>query len=119
MTHAVIQMSGSDISVDSFSAKPKTFWRASSQYCRVDEEPDSEKGIHGRLIVNEPDAWLINLADNTAKHVLDRGPTFNCKLPIFAMDEEMAKSKICELEIGQELDFFHANAEQATPFDAG
>jgi len=109
MTHAVIQMSGSEISVDSFSAKPKIFWRASSQYCRVDEEPDSEKGIHGRLIVNEPDAWLINLADNTAKHVLDRGPTFNCKLPIFAMDEEMAKSKIGKLEIGRELDFFHAN----------
>jgi len=37
------------------------------------------------------------LADNTAKHVLDRGPTFNCKLPIFAMDEEMAKSKIGKL----------------------
>ena len=109
MTHAVVQMSGTDISADSFSAKPKIFWRASNQYCRVDEEPDPEKGIHGRLIVNEPDAWLINLADNTAKHVLDRGPTFNCKLPIFAMDEEMAKSKIGELEIGRELDFFHAN----------
>src|SRR5437879_2343436 len=52
MTHAVVQMSGTDISADSFSAKPKIFWRASNQYCRVDEEPDPEKGIHGRLIVN-------------------------------------------------------------------
>jgi hypothetical protein len=52
---------------------------------------------------------MVNLADNTARHVLDSGPTFNCKLPIFAMSEEMAKSKIGELEIGRELDFFRAN----------
>ena len=109
MIHAIVQMSGTDISTDSFFAKPKIFWRASNQYCRVDEEPDPKNGIHGRLIMNEPDAWLINSADNTAKHVLDRGPTFNCKLPIFAMDEQMATSKIGELEIGRELDFFHAN----------
>ena len=109
MTHAIVQMSGTDIAADSFFSKPKIFWRASNQYCRIDEEPDPEKGIHGRLIVNEPDAWLVNLADNTAKHVLDTGPTFNCKLPIFALDEEMVKSKVGELEIGRELDFFHAN----------
>lgn len=59
--------------------------------------------------MNEPDAWLINLADNSAKHVLDTGPTFNCRLPIFAMDREMAKSKIGELEIGHEIEFFQAN----------
>ena len=109
MTHAIVQMSGTDISADSFSAKPKVFWRASNQYCRVDEEPDRQKGIHGRMVISEPDAWLINLLDKTAKHLLDRGPTFNCRLPIFAMDEEMLKSKIGELEIGRELDFFHAN----------
>ena len=109
MTHAIIQMNGDDIPSDSFGAKPKTFWRASNQYCRVDEEPDPDKGIHGRMIINEPDAWLINLEDNTAKHLLDRGPTFNCRLPIFAMDKSMAKSKIGELEVGRELEFFNAN----------
>jgi hypothetical protein len=109
MTHVIIKMSGTDISADSFSAKPKTFWRASTQYCRVDEEPDPENGIHGRVVINEPDSWLVNLSDNTAKHMLDPGPTFNCKLPIFAMGREMAKSKIGELEVGRELDFFQAN----------
>jgi hypothetical protein len=109
MIHATVQMSGSDIPADSFFNKPKVFWRASNQYCRVDEEPDPEKGIHGRLVMNEPDAWLINLADHTAKHLLDKGPTFNCRLPIFAMDEAMAKSKIGELEVGHELEFFDAN----------
>ncbi|MGB8013014.1 MAG: hypothetical protein WCF68_15480 [Terriglobales bacterium] len=110
MIHAIVQMSGTNISAESFAAKPKTFWRASNQYCRVDEEPDPANGIHGRLVVNEPDAWLINLADQTAKHVLDKGPTFNCKLPIFAFDAETVKSKLGELEIGRELDFFHANS---------
>lgn len=109
MIHAIVQMSGSDIPADSFFNKPKHFWRASSRYCRVDEEPDPEKGIHGRMVVNEPDAWLVNLADNTAKHVLDTGPTFNCRLPIFAMDKDMATSKIGELEIGHELEFFQVN----------
>jgi len=109
MIHAIVQMSGSDIPPDSFFNKPKVFWRASNRFCRVDEESDPERGIHGRLVVNEPDAWLINLADNTAKHVLDTGPTFNCRLPIFAMDQDMAKTKIGELEIGRELEFFQAN----------
>jgi hypothetical protein len=109
MIHAIIQMSGSDITSDSFSAKPKTFWRAANKYCRVDEEPDAANGIHGRLVVDEPDAWLINLQDNTAKHLLDHGPTFNCKLPIFAFDQEMAKSKIGSLEVGHELEFFREN----------
>ena len=49
------------------------------------------------------------MADNTAKHVLDTGPTFNCRLPIFALDPGTAKSKIGELEIGRELDYFRAN----------
>jgi hypothetical protein len=109
MIHAIVQMSGTDIPPDSFFTKPKTFWRSDSKYCRVDEEPDADKGIHGRLVVNEPDAWLINLADNTAKHVLDPGPTFHCRQPVFAMDEAMAKGKIGELEIGSELNFFHSH----------
>ncbi|HEX8817821.1 MAG TPA: hypothetical protein VF753_20195 [Terriglobales bacterium] len=109
MIHVIIRMSGTGIPEDSFPSKPKTFWRAGTQYCRVDEEPDPEKGIHGRLVINEPDAWLINLEDKTAKYMLDKGPSFNCRLPIFAMDKEMATSKIGELEVGRELDFFQAN----------
>lgn len=109
MIHAIVQMSGTDFPAESFAAKPKIFWRASSQYCRIDEEPDPPNGIQGKMVINEPDAWLINLADQTAKHLLDTGPTFNCKLPIFAYDAETATSKIGELEIGHELVFFQTN----------
>jgi len=62
------------------------------------------------MVIKEPDAWLVNLADCTAKHIVDPGPTFNCKLPIFALSAEMAKSKVGELEIGREIDFFHQNS---------
>src|ERR1019366_7562251 len=103
MSHAIVQMSVTDISTDSFFAKPKVYWRASNQYCRVDEEPDPKNAIHGRMIMNEPDIWLINLTDSMAKHVVDHGPTFYCKLPVFALDPEMTKSKIGELEFGREL----------------
>ena len=109
MIHAVVAMSGTDIAADSFFTKPKTFWRASNQYCRIDEEPDAAKGIHGKIVISEPDVWMINLADHTGRHLVDRGPTFNCKLPIFALDREMATGKIGELEIGHELEFFQAN----------
>src|SRR5438270_9138494 len=113
MTHVIVRMSGTDIPADSFAAKQKVYWRAGNRYCRVDEEPDPEKGIHGRTVINEPDAWLINLADHTAKHILDKGPTFNCRLPIFAGDPETTKSKLGELEFGRELEFFRSNgAEQ-------
>ena len=62
------------------------------------------------MVIKEPDAWLVNLADCTAKHIVDPGPTFNCKLPIFTLSAEMAKSKVGELEIGREIDFFHQNS---------
>ena len=113
MTHVVAQMSGTGIPRNSFAAKPKIYWRASNQYCRVDEEPDPEKEIHGRMIINEPDVWLVNLADNTAKHLIDPGPTFNCKLPIFASDADAIKSKLGELEFGRELAFFRVNGAKS------
>jgi len=113
MTKIIAQKTGTGIAADSFAAKPKIYWRASNQYCRVDEEPDTQNGIHGRLIVNEPDAWLVNLADNTAKHVVDLGPTFNCKLPLFATTVELANSKVGQLEFGRELEFFQSNGAKA------
>jgi hypothetical protein len=113
MTNMIVQMTGADIPAESFAAKPKVYWRASTQYCRIDEEPDPKNGIHGRVIINEPDVWLVNLADNTARHIVDPGPTFNCRLPIFATDQETAKSKLGELEFGREMEFFQANGAKS------
>jgi hypothetical protein len=109
MTHLTVTMTGTDIPADSFAAKPKTMWRAGTGYCRTDEEPDAANGIHGRIITNEPDSWMINLADHTAKHIPDSGPTYNCRMPVFAYDLASLKSKLGELEFGREVDFFEKN----------
>jgi len=109
MIHVIAQMSGTDIPTRAFAGKPKTMWRASNSYCRIDEEPDPEQGRHLRSVMNEPDAWLVDLATNRAKHMVDPGPTFNCRMPIFAFNMAMAKGKIGELEFGRELDFFQKN----------
>jgi hypothetical protein len=109
MTHVIAQMSGTDIPAGAFAGQPKTMWRASNAYCRIDEEPDPEHGLHLRIIMNEPDSWLVDLANKRAKHMLDPGPTFNCRMPIFAFDMSMVKGKIGELEYGRELEFFQKN----------
>ena len=109
MIHLIVKISGTDIPAGSFAEKPKTIWRASNSYCRSDEEPDPEQGLHLRTVMNEPDSWLVDLANNRAKHMVDPGPTFNCRMPMFAFNMEMAKGKIGELEFGHELEFFEKN----------
>jgi hypothetical protein len=99
-----------DAPAGSFAAKPKVFYRAGDRYCRVEEAPDPGQGIHGLMIINEPDWWMVNLLSKTARHGVDPGPTFNCRLVIFAngspqsLDDE--SKQIMQLEFGRELEFF-------------
>jgi hypothetical protein len=59
---------------ESFAAKPKTFYLAGEKYGRVEEQLDSEHGLHVLFITNEPDSWIVNLVNKTAQHIVDRGP---------------------------------------------
>ncbi len=111
MTKLSVRLQGAEISEDSFAAKPKPMYRAGNRYCRTEELPDPERGLHGLLIVNEPDVWMVNLLTKTAQYFLDPGPTFNCHLPIFRGEQvksaaEIMKNPLLELEFGQELGFF-------------
>ncbi|HEY1265418.1 MAG TPA: hypothetical protein VGF06_17940 [Terriglobales bacterium] len=113
MLKMVVRREAPDSPPGTFAAKPKTYYRAGTQYCRIEEEPDAPNGIHGVIITNEPDSWLVNLADKSAKHVVDEGPTFNCQLPIFVAGEEIKsaadmKKELFQLEFGKELIFFGA-----------
>ena len=84
MNRITVQLDGSEVPQNNLARKPKTIYRAGSTYCRVEEAPDPEHNIRGLLIVNEPNAWMVNLATKTAQHTVDPGPTFNCHLPIFS-----------------------------------
>ncbi len=53
-----VRLESPDVPPDSFGAKPKVRYRAGSRYCRIEEMPDPDHGIHGTMILNEPDFWI-------------------------------------------------------------
>jgi hypothetical protein len=110
MTKITVQLDGPEVPQDSFARKPKTMYRAGGTYCRAEEAADPEHNIQGLLIVNEPDAWMVNLATKTAQHTVDPGPTFHCHLPIFSgpvpnTPDDVDYAKL-GLEFGHELEYF-------------
>jgi hypothetical protein len=117
MTRIEVHLEGPLIVAGSFSAKPKVMYRAGTKYCRIEEAEDTENRIHGLLIVNEPDAWMVNLYDKSARHIVDPGPTFNCKLPIFANVDPKDEAAILypDLQFGSELKFFKKMGSTGAP----
>jgi hypothetical protein len=118
MTKVVVRLQSPDVPEGSFAAQPKTMYRAGTRYCRIEEMPDSERGIHGLVVINEPDAWLINLVTKTAQYQADPGPTFNCRLPVFADDVKSttdAGGQIKGLEFGRELTYFQGRGATSRP----
>ncbi len=99
MTKVEVVLEGPDIPAGSFPTKPRVMYRAGSRYCRIEEAPDIDNGVHGLIILNEPDYWMVNQVDKTAKHAVDPGPTFKCHLPIFPDADK-------NLEFGLELEYF-------------
>ncbi len=91
----------------SFAAQPKNYYRTGSDKLRIEEAVDAANGIHGVIVVAEPNIWMANLFDGTGKHIVDPGPTFFAKAPIFATS---LSGKLIGLEFGCEADFIAANA---------
>jgi hypothetical protein len=106
MTKIVSQMSGPRIVATNPASKPKTVYLAGTKYCRVEEEPDALNFIQNLLITNEPDFWIINLADRTGRHSVDEGPTFDVHVPIFWGFGGKPDKNFPELEYGAEAAFF-------------
>lgn len=111
MTRILARLQSRDLPQDNFAAQPKVIYRAGSRYGRTEELPDREHAIHGLMIINEPDIWLINLFARAGKHYLDHGPTFDCRMPIFIDGDDVKsagdlKNPLYELEFGQELAYF-------------
>src|SRR4029077_12554627 len=66
-----------------FAAMPKYLYRIGSGKERTEEALDAANGIHAIDVVDEPNLWMANLYDQTGKHIVDPGPTFFVKVPIF------------------------------------
>lgn len=117
MTRIEVHLEGPQVMAGSFLAKPKAMYRSGTRYCRIEEAEDMENKIHGLLIINEPDAWMANLYDKSARHIVDLGPTFNCKLPIFANvdPKDEAAMLYSDLQFGSELKFFKKMGSSGQP----
>jgi hypothetical protein len=120
MTKLTVKFESPEIPKDSFAAQPKRMFRTGSRYCRTEENPDLEQGIHGLLIINEPDIWMINRLDKTGRHMVDEGPTYNCRMPIFISGEDIKssgdlKKPLMQLEFGRELEYFRPRSAAPNP----
>jgi len=76
MTKIIYRDISTNILSNSFAAQPRALYRMGEKYNRSEEAPDPVLGIHGLIIINEPDAWMINLMDKTGTHMVDGGPTY-------------------------------------------
>jgi len=103
MIRAIYRMQNPLWEPGSFITLPKKLWRSGSRYARGEERPDVTNGVHGLLITNEPDMWMINLFDNSGKHAVDPGPTYNTICPVFG---ELKQDGLGALEFGREEAFF-------------
>jgi len=90
------------ITPDSFAAQPKTIYRLGSRYGRIEEQPDVPQGIHGLVIVNEPDMWVINLARRAGQHMVDGGPTYFFRAPLLT---DPASPFFMQMEFGCEIGY--------------
>ncbi|MES2507049.1 MAG: hypothetical protein V4599_10110 [Verrucomicrobiota bacterium] len=106
--HIVPGMSG-----DAFGAKPKVLYVAGTTYSRTEELPDPAQGIHGLIIISEPDVWMVNLLSRQGRHMVDPGPTFVVHHNIL---DRSAPEVFSSLELGKEVEFFRT--QKAAPLEA-
>jgi hypothetical protein len=112
MTKVVIRSILQDLPNDSFGRKPKTYYQAGSYYSRMEEMPDKPEKIHGLIISNQRDTWMINLYSKTGQHILDTAPTYNSYAPLLPMSGQ-DKSTLKYFQMGNEIPFLIKNkAEQ-------
>jgi hypothetical protein len=90
----------------SFPAQPKTLYRLGTRYGRVEEAPDEKQGIHGLVVVNEPDVWMVNLATKQGRHIVDTGAPYHFRAPIVGGPGD--PPAITRLESGCELVYMKA-----------
>jgi hypothetical protein len=101
-----------NIKPGSFEASVRKLWRYADSYARLEEAPNPQTGIHGLLIANAPNSYLINRYTKVARHVVDPGPTYNVVIPVFPSERE---GKLKGLQMGRELAFFQANGAAPAP----
>lgn len=108
MMKIVIRDTSPGSSDSAFVRKPKTLYRMSHTYGRIEESPGRVPGVHGLLIVAEPKIWIVNLADSTARMSIDQGPNLEFRASIARADFKNQIQPLKEFEFGTEYDFLQS-----------
>ncbi len=87
-----------------FQATSRKLWRIGFRYVRLEEAPDPVEKIHGLIIINAPDTYLINRYTNSGKHIVDRAENTNVHVAVFQSAD--LPEEVQALEMGHENDFF-------------
>lgn len=112
MTHIVFRFVDPQVPEGHLARAPKEMWRIGLRYLRFEGPPDSDRGIHSLVIVDEPNVFMINRYNNQGQHIVDPGPTFEVHMPVFQFPES---SEIHKLEFGREWEFFEQKKAQSMP----
>lgn len=113
MMKLVVQRVGPGVKEGSRESQPITLYRGGDKYLRSEEPANPAEKVHLLKITREPDAWVINLMDQTAQHIVDPGPTFSARAPIFWLQKPSGDldidRELLGLEFGYEELFFRQN----------
>ena len=108
MTKMVVRLMGPEIRPGSFSALPKTIYRAGDRYARIEDPPDARQKIQKLTIIAGPDAYSVNVIDHKGTHATAHGSN-EPRVPIvLPLDPRHNLQQLDSLEFGSEFDFFQA-----------
>ncbi len=119
MVRIVVRDDSPSIPKGHFAGQPKVIYRLGSKFARVEEQPDAAQRIHGLAVVNEPDAWMANLALKTGQHAVDTEPGGRTVFPLFTRSgrAQSFPSEFEKLEFGCEVAFFDGFKSPITEFN--
>jgi hypothetical protein len=95
-----------DAAVSRAERETRKVWRIGTKFLRFEDVPNPETGVHGLIIVAEPDIWFIDRKTRQGQHSVDPGPEYAIHFPIFARE---SSQKLRDLEFGNEVAFFREN----------
>ena len=87
-------------------AQSRKVWLLGKEFLRFEDVPNPETKVHGLIIVDEPDIWIIDRNKGQGRHAIDPGPQYVIHFPIFPREQS---EKLKQLEFGSELKFFQDN----------
>lgn len=101
-----------DAAVSPAERETRKVWRIGTKFLRFEDVPNPETGVHGLIIVAEPDIWFIDRKTRQGQHRVDPGPEYAIHFPILARE---SSQKLRDLEFGNEVAFFRENGAREMP----